>query len=180
MCFKTQDYNLCKAYDDVSFYLKASSILCQVHRRHVVRKYVRGLNPERKRQLEMKFLSQQIFKGNSTWMSEKSEFSDENGRHSTLFSFLGKKASYDASVRNYFVDTRMENELQNRMDPVRNNLKNTGQKLIVSVTFFSNVHESWKDEFNSLILYSMPLPLPSTIEMDTNLAKGFWSSPIPA
>ncbi|OXA52598.1 unconventional myosin IC [Folsomia candida] len=81
----------------------ASTLLCKMHRRQIVRKYVRGLSAERKRQLEMKYLAHELFKG--------------------------KKATYEASVRNYFVDCRPD-DVRNRIGMIETNIKNSGERLV--------------------------------------------------
>jgi len=118
---------------------EASGILCNVHRRHVVRKYIRNLNPERKRQLEMKYLTQQLFKG--------------------------KKASYDASIRNYFLDNRVGNELQAKLDTVRNNLKNSGQKLLYSTSVTKYDRNGYKPRERILVLSDSALSLYDSKDM---------------
>ena len=45
---------------------------------------------------------------------------------------VGKKCSYEGTVRNYFLDSRVANELQARMTPIQNNLKNSGETFVVS------------------------------------------------
>jgi len=82
---------------------EASRVLCKVHRRLVVRNYVRGLDPQRKRQLEMKYLAHELFKG--------------------------RKCTYEGSVKNHFIDYR-PNNLKERIASIENNVKNSGERLV--------------------------------------------------
>ncbi|CAL8120285.1 unnamed protein product [Orchesella dallaii] len=86
---------------------EANRILCKVHRRLVVRKYVRGLDPEKKRQLEMKYLAHELFKG--------------------------KKCTYEGTVKNYFKEYRPE-DLRSRVASIENNVRNSGERLLYCTT----------------------------------------------
>ncbi|CAG2177179.1 unnamed protein product, partial [Oppiella nova] len=65
---------------------EASELLKPVHQRCLVRKYVRSINPERKRLMDEKVVAEKLFRN--------------------------KKASYGASLPNMFKENRLNNELE--------------------------------------------------------------------
>ncbi|KAG7244039.1 hypothetical protein INR49_006200 [Caranx melampygus] len=70
-----------KTTDNSEYLAFTSEILRKLHYRLLVRKYVRGITPQKKAQLQQKFVTSSIFKG--------------------------KKESYPQSVAQPFVDTRI-------------------------------------------------------------------------
>jgi myosin-1 len=122
---------------------EASNLLCKVHRRHVVRKYIRELKPERKRQLEMKLFAHELFKG--------------------------KKCSYEASVRNYFVDTRMSDELRNLSGGVLNNMRNAGETHVYSTSVKKYDRRGYKARDRVLVVSNKSLSLYDAKDMKIKL-----------
>lgn len=130
---------------------EASNLICKLHRRHVVRKYIRALPRERKAQLEMKLLAHELFKG--------------------------KKVSYEGSVRNYYLDSRMANELQGRMGQVQNNLKNTGDKAVYATSVTKYDRRGYKPRERLLVVSNSSLYLYDTKDMKLKLTLSLSALP---
>lgn len=65
---------------------------------------MRGLDANRKRHLEMKYLAHELFKG--------------------------KKCTYEGSVKHYFKDYRPD-DVKSKVTSIENNVKNSGERLLV-------------------------------------------------
>jgi len=111
---------------------EANRVLCKVHRRLVVRNYVRGLEPQRKRQLEMKYLAHELFKG--------------------------RKCTYEGSVKNHFKDYRPD-DLRSRVAGIENNVKNCGERLVYCTSVTKYDRHGYKPRERILTLSNAALYL---------------------
>jgi len=91
--------------------------------------------------------------------------------------FKGKKASYEGTVKNYFLDTRLPNELQSRLDPIRNSLNASGQKLMYATSVTKYDRRGYKPRERILVLATSSLNLYDTKDMKLKLQLSLSSLP---
>jgi myosin-1 len=120
--------------------LEASRLLCKIHRRYMVRLYMQKLTPERKRQLELKWLAHELFKG--------------------------KKCSYEGSVRKHFVDHSIP---EDKKTILLTNARNAGEAVVYSTSVTKYDRHGYKERRRILALTGSAIQLYDEKDMKLKL-----------